>query len=215
MTKKEVRRRILKRILSILLVLLLIGSLAGCMLYDLDPVDSSYSSGLQIVTKGSEGSARSTDEALQTQPITDAAAPDTTVPATEPAVPTTEPATEPGLTVTEDGIYDSKEEVALYIHLFRHLPSNYITKKQAEALGWPGGDLRPYAPGKCIGGSHFGNYEGLLPDAKGREWTECDIGTMNAKSRGAKRIIFSNDGLIYYTDDHYESFTRLYDGWED
>ena len=201
----------MKRILSILLVLLLIGSLAGCMLYDLDPVDSSYSSGLQIVTKGSEGSARSTDEALQTQPITDAAAPDTTVPATEPAVPTTEP----GLTVTEDGIYDSKEEVALYIHLFRHLPSNYITKKQAEALGWPGGDLRPYAPGKCIGGSHFGNYEGLLPDAKGREWTECDIGTMNAKSRGAKRIIFSNDGLIYYTDDHYESFTQLYDGWED
>ena len=201
----------MKRILSILLVLLLIGSLAGCMLYDLDPVDSSYSSGLQIVTKGSEGSARSTDEALQTQPITDAAAPDTTVPATEPAVPTTEP----GLTVTEDGIYDSKEEVALYIHLFRHLPSNYITKKQAEALGWPGGDLRPYAPGKCICGSHFGNYEGLLPDAKGREWTECDIGTLNAKSRGAKRIIFSNDGLIYYTDDHYESFTQLYDGWED
>ena len=117
--------------------------------------------------------------------------------------------------ITEDGIYDSKEEVALYIHLYRHLPSNYITKKQAEALGWSGGDLRSYAPGKCIGGSRFGNYEGLLPNADGRRWTECDIDTMNKKSRGPKRIIFSNDGLIYYTDDHYESFTQLYDGWED
>ena len=128
---------------------------------------------------------------------------------------TTEAPTEPGLTVTEDGVYDSKEEVALYIHLYRHLPSNYITKKQAEDLGWPGGYLEPYAPGKCIGGSYFGNYEGLLPKAKGREWTECDIDTLGKKSRGAKRIIFSNDGLIYYTGDHYESFEKLYDGWED
>ena len=67
-----------------------------------------------------------------------------------------------------------------------------------------------YAPGMCIGGDRFGNYEGLLPDAKGRRWTECDIDTLGAKSRGAKRIVFSNDGLIYYTDDHYESFELLY-----
>ena len=112
--------------------------------------------------------------------------------------------------MTEDGVYDSKEEVALYIHLFGHLPSNYITKKEAEKLGWPGGSLEPYAPGKCIGGSRFGNYEGLLPDAKGRVWTECDIDTRGAKSRGAKRIVFSNDGLIYYTGDHYEHFELLY-----
>ena len=61
-----------------------------------------------------------------------------------------------------------------------------------------------------IGGDRFGNYEELLPDANGRTWTECDIDTLHAKSRGAKRIVFSNDGLIYYTDDHYESFELLY-----
>jgi len=62
----------------------------------------------------------------------------------------------------------------------------------------------------CIGGDRFGNYEGLLPDAEGRTWTECDIDTLHEKNRGAKRIVFSNDGLIYYTEDHYESFTLLY-----
>ncbi|MCI8477351.1 MAG: ribonuclease [Oscillospiraceae bacterium] len=113
-------------------------------------------------------------------------------------------------TLPEDGIYDSKEEVALYLHLYGHLPDNYITKKEAEALGWPGGSLEPYAPGMCIGGNRFGNYEGLLPEAKGRTYTECDIDTMGAEKRGAKRIVFSNDGLIYYTDDHYKSFTLLY-----
>ena len=112
--------------------------------------------------------------------------------------------------VSEDGTYDTKEEVALYIHLYGHLPSNYITKKEAEALGWTGGSLEPYAPGKSIGGSRFGNYEGLLPEKAGRKYTECDIGTKGKKSRGAKRIVYSNDGLIYYTDDHYESFTLLY-----
>lgn len=112
--------------------------------------------------------------------------------------------------IDENGRYDSKDEVALYIHTYGHLPANYITKKQAESKGWSGGSLKDYAPGCCIGGDRFGNYEGLLPKAKGRTYTECDIGTMNAKSRGAKRIIFSNDGLIYYTDNHYESFTRLY-----
>lgn len=115
-----------------------------------------------------------------------------------------------GKKVVENGKYDTKDEVALYIHTFGHLPSNYITKRQAEDKGWSGGSLKYYAPGCCIGGDRFGNYEGKLPKAKGRTYKECDIGTMNAKSRGAKRIIFSNDGLIYYTDDHYESFTKLY-----
>lgn len=110
----------------------------------------------------------------------------------------------------EDGTYTTKDDVALYIHLYGHLPDNFITKKAAEALGWSGGSLEPYAPGKCIGGSHFGNYEGILPEADGRSYTECDINTLGAKSRGAERIVFSNDGLIYYTNDHYESFTLLY-----
>lgn len=110
----------------------------------------------------------------------------------------------------EDGVYTSKEDVALYLHIYGHLPDNFITKKEAEALGWEGGSLEPYAPGKCIGGSRFGNYEGLLPEAQGRSYTECDIDTLGADRRGTKRIVFSNDGLIYYTEDHYASFELLY-----
>lgn len=109
-----------------------------------------------------------------------------------------------------DGTYTSKDEVALYIHTYNQLPNNFITKKMAQKLGWSGGSLEPYAPGKCIGGDRFGNYEGLLPKKAGRTYTECDIDTLYADKRGAKRIIFSNDGLIYYTEDHYETFTLLY-----
>ena len=110
----------------------------------------------------------------------------------------------------EGGKYTSAEDVALYLHLYNHLPQNFITKKDARALGWNGGGLDDYADGKCIGGDRFGNYEGLLPDAPGREYHECDIDTLHAASRGAKRIVYSSDGLIYYTEDHYESFILLY-----
>ena len=112
--------------------------------------------------------------------------------------------------IGEDGVYTTKDDVALYLHTYGHLPSNFITKKEAEKLGWSGGSLEPYAPGKCIGGSHFGNYEGILPEKDGRSYTECDIDTLGADKRGAKRIVFSNDGLIYYTEDHYETFELLY-----
>ncbi len=109
-----------------------------------------------------------------------------------------------------DGQYDSKEDVARYIHFFGRLPSNYLTKSEARKLGWDGGSVERYAPGCCIGGDTFRNNEGILPDAPGRKWTECDIDTLGRDSRGAKRIVFSNDGLIYYTDDHYETFELLY-----
>ena len=112
--------------------------------------------------------------------------------------------------IDEDGAYTSKEDVALYLHTYGRLPSNFITKSQAEKLGWSGGGLEKIASGKCIGGDRFGNYEGLLPKKSGRTYTECDIDTLGKSSRGAKRIVFSNDGLIYYTEDHYESFTLLY-----
>ena len=108
----------------------------------------------------------------------------------------------------EDGSYTSKEDVALYLWVYGRLPDNFMTKKEAQALGWSGGSLEPYAPGCCIGGDSFGNYEGLLP--KGTKYTECDIDTRGAKSRGAKRIVFSGDGYIYYTEDHYESFTEIW-----
>lgn len=113
-------------------------------------------------------------------------------------------------TLDEADSYSTKEDVAQYIHLHGHLPDNFITKAEANALGWEGGSVERYAPGKCIGGDRFGNYEGLLPDKEGRTYTECDINTIGASSRGAERIVFSSDGLIYYTADHYESFTLLY-----
>ena len=111
--------------------------------------------------------------------------------------------------IPEDGTYTTKEDVALYIHTYGKLPQNFITKKAAKKLGWQGGSLEDYAPGKCIGGDYFGNYEGLLPEDK--EYHECDIGTLGKSKRGAKRIIYSDDGYIYYTGDHYESFELLYE----
>ena len=106
--------------------------------------------------------------------------------------------------------YDDRDRVALYLHLFGELPPHFITKEAAKKLGWSGGEVEDFLPGAAIGGDYFGNYEGRLPRKKGRKYYECDIGTVGKRSRGAQRIIWSNDGLIYYTDDHYESFTLLY-----
>ena len=116
--------------------------------------------------------------------------------------------------IDEDGWYYSAEDVALYLHTYGRLPDNFITKDEARDLGWDGGSVEEYAPGYAIGGDKFGNREGLLPRADGRQYYECDIDTDGRSSRGARRLVFSNDGLIYYTEDHYESFTLLY-GEED
>ena len=107
--------------------------------------------------------------------------------------------------IDEDGTYNSAEDVSLYLYTYDHLPDNYITKDEARELGWTGGSVEQVAPGCAIG-----NREGLLPKAGGRQYYECDIDTIGENSRGAKRIVWSNDGLIYYTEDHYESFTLLY-----
>lgn len=118
--------------------------------------------------------------------------------------------TAPG--IDKNGSYTSKDDVALYIYTYGKLPSNFITKDEAKALGWSGNGndlLEKYAPGKSIGGDRFGNYEKLLPQKSGRTYTECDIDTAGTE-RGTKRIVFSNDGLVYYTEDHYESFVLLY-----
>jgi guanyl-specific ribonuclease Sa len=171
----------MKRILSLLTALLLLVSLFGCTV-PVDPVRSP-------------------------EPQSEIDAPVFTLDPSEP--PASEPTDTP-CPVSEDGAYWTKDDVALYIHLFGHLPKNYITKSKAQDLGWTGGSLEPYAPGYSIGGDYFGNYEKLLPTKKGRKYTECDIDTRGKKSRGDKRIVFSNDGLIYYTDDHYNSFTLLY-----
>lgn len=111
--------------------------------------------------------------------------------------------------VKESGTYTDKERVAKYIHKFKKLPSNYITKAQAKKLGWQQkGTLDKVAPGKSIGGDRYGDYEGKLPKASNRKWTECDIDYVKG-SRNAKRIVYSTDGLIYYTGDHYKTFTKV------
>ena len=106
--------------------------------------------------------------------------------------------------------YTDKDHVAAYIHVYKTLPPNYITKGQANKLGWKTkGTLDKVAPGKSIGGDRFGNYEKILPDKPGRTWKECDIDYVRG-NRNAKRICFSNDGLIYYSGSHYRDFERLY-----
>lgn len=120
------------------------------------------------------------------------------------ATPTPAPA------IDEDGWYYSKKDVSLYLYTYGKLPENFITKAEAQDLGWTGGSVENYKEGAAIGGDKFGNREGLLPKKNGRQYYECDIDTNGRGSRGTKRIVFSNDGLIYYTDDHYESFVLLY-----
>ena len=112
--------------------------------------------------------------------------------------------------VREGGWYDSMEEVAVYLTLYDALPDNYLTKKEAQALGWDSrrGNLWDVAEGCSIGGDRFGNYEGQLPEKKGRRFTECDIG-YDGGYRGAERLIFTNDGLMYYTADHYKTFDEV------
>ena len=112
--------------------------------------------------------------------------------------------------IAEDGWYSSKEEVSLYIYTYGELPDNYITKQEARELGWDSdkGNLWDVADGMSIGGDKFGNREGLLPKEDGRQYYECDI-DYEGGYRNSKRIVYSNDGLIYYTEDHYESFEEI------
>lgn len=166
---------------------------------------TSESADAQSEASPAQTEAAPTDEVTPAGELTPAGE---TTPADESAESAQAAPAEPAL--DEHGAYTTRDDVALYIHLYGRLPENFITKKQAQELGWNGGSLEPYAEGRCIGGSRFGNYEGLLPEKDGRVYTECDIDTLGADSRGAKRIVFSNDGLIYYTDDHYKSFTLLY-----
>ena len=114
-----------------------------------------------------------------------------------------------GALITEDGQYLDRDSVAYYIFTYGHLPSNYLTKDEAKALGWVSskGNLWKVAPGCAIGGDRFGNYEGLLPKGKYRE---CDVDYAGG-FRDEKRLIYDEKGNIWYTDDHYNSFEQLYD----
>lgn len=194
----------MKKILSLLLAFVMLFSLVGCSTggANTEGGDSSAiitdSSG--VVQNGFEGQIKSQQST----------APTATPTPTPTPKPTPEPTPDKNDIIDEDGSYFDKENVALYIHTYGRLPDNFITKDEARDLGWEGGSVEKYAPGKAIGGDKFGNYEGQLPKKKGRTYTECDIDTDGYHSRGSRRIVFSNDGLIYYTHDHYESFELLY-----
>ena len=185
-----------KKILALLLTLALLLGLTACGVSE-ETVETAS----EVVSAVLEAAAETEEEPAESEEPEAAQEPaEAESPEEAPEMPA----------LAEDGTYTGKDDVALYLYTYGHLPDNFITKKEAQNLGWSGGSLEPYAPGKCIGGSRFGNYEGILPDAPGRTWTECDIDTLGAEKRGAKRIVFSNDGLIYYTEDHYETFTLLY-----
>ena len=159
------------------------------------------------------GCGAAVDGGMETLPVIQEDTNPTTVPVETEPVETELAETVPEETealIDIDGWYYSAEDVALYLVTYGYLPENFITKSEARDLGWEGGSVEKYAPGYAIGGDKFGNREGLLPKASGRQYYECDIDTDGENSRGAKRLVFSNDGLIYYTEDHYETFILLY-----
>ena len=200
--------------LVLALVLPLLGlTFAGCTAQDAVDIAASVAEvALEVMEEADAADESPADvteipeEEPEPEPIPEELPEEEPVPEPEP-IPEPEPE-EPA--IDENGSYDDRDNVALYIYTYGKLPPNYISKAEAQDLGWEGGSVERYAPGKCIGGSKFGNYEGLLPKKSGRQYYECDIDTLGGSSRGAKRIVYSNDGLIYYTDDHYESFTLLY-----
>ena len=196
---------IMKKVLSLLLIVVL---LVGCAPR---PAQTEFAQ-LPPETATAEPTEAPMDDSLvllPEEPGQATPAPTATPKPTKTPKPTASPSprgTECPVQYGQD--YDDKDGVALYLHLFGELPPHFITKKEAQKLGWSGGEIEDFRAGAAIGGDYFGNYEGLLP--KGKKYHECDIDTLGAKSRGAKRIIYSDDGCIYYTDDHYESFTLLY-----
>lgn len=138
-------------------------------------------------------------------------APSQSAPTVSQPAPAPEPTPEPEAELPDpEGYYYDVEGVVRYLDAYGCLPGNFITKDEARALGWSGGSVERFREGAAIGGDRFGNREGLLPRADGRSYTECDIDTLGADSRGAKRLVFSGDGLYFYTEDHYEHFEELY-----
>lgn len=196
----------MKRLSALILALAMLLSLSACSLSDAVEVIEIAE---EVVSVLEEAEAAPEETEAAPEELPDDAPEDAVLPNEEAPEPEeTEVPTE--APIDEDGWFYSKEEVALYIHTYGHLPSNFITKSEARDLGWEGGSVEDYAPGRAIGGDVFGNREGLLPEADGRVYYECDIDTDGYHSRGSRRIVFSNDGLIYYTHDHYESFELLY-----
>jgi len=218
----------MKRLLALLLAALMIFGLTACSESDIElaadilteVVLDSLEDGITSTTSAptapkqtTSALSKNTTSALSNQTTAQTTATSTaatTVTTSKAAETSCAAATSVSPVIDYDGLYYEVEDVALYIHTYGELPANFITKDEARDLGWKGGSVEEYAPGCVIGGDVFQNREGLLPKAKGRTYYECDIDTIGRDSRGEKRIVFSDDGLIYYTKNHYESFTLLY-----
>lgn len=161
---------------------------------------ATVAAGSLLSASGLWGSSRP-----RANPAPQPASPQIAVQKTPPARAAT-PATAPAAALARDGEYTDKDNLCRYIVAYGTLPRNFITKNEARRLGWTGGPLEPYAPGKSIGGDRFGNYERTLPNGRYRE---CDVDT-RGRPRGAKRIVFSDDRRVYYSSDHYRTFQRLH-----
>ncbi len=192
---------------SFLLALLLAAGLAvplvGCTAED----------ALDLLTAVVENLPEETEAPAQPEAPAQSEAPAETPPPAKTAAPAQTPEeTAPASSVIYGETYTDPYDVADYLHAYGELPPNFITKNEAKELGWDSakGNLWDVAPGMSIGGDRFGNREGLLPKADGRTWYECDV-NYEGGYRGADRVLYSSDGLIYCTFDHYESFTAIYE----
>ncbi len=97
--------------------------------------------------------------------------------------------------------------VARWVQQHQRLPDFYLTKNEARRQGWnpSQGNLCDVLPGRAIGGDRFGNREKRLPMQTGRVWFEADV-NYHCGHRDADRLLYSSDGLIFLTTDHYRSF---------
>ena len=175
-------KRNLNKVISLLLILMLSIVFSGCALLELEGNTVNPETGVSVGLPNPQSPSKEVETSVGT-----------------------------GVTLKEDGYYTSKDEVALYLHTYGKLPNNFITKNEAMNKGWEAskGNLWDVTNKMSIGGDRFGNREGRLPEANGRKWFECDI-DYKGGYRGEKRIVYSSDGLIYYTDDHYSTFKKLY-----
>ena len=115
----------------------------------------------------------------------------------------------------EDATPIDPQEIADFLFAYGRLPGNFITKQEARDLGWDAAKnyVSDVAPRKSLGGDRFGNFEGRLPTRKGRTYYEADANYVKGR-RTAMRVVYSTDGLVFYTDDHYETFTELFPSFE-
>ena len=190
-------RNLIKRIGLILPALLLFVLLSGC-------VPQASKTGI-VPDAGIKQSATATEQETEATPEpAEESLPD------EEIIQSPAAASLPdeNLPVEGESYYDL-QNVVLYLDLYGKLPDNYITKDEARKLGWEGGSVEDYLKDAAIGGDHFGNYEGILPQMGKNAYQECDIDTHGYKNRGSRRLIYTKDGNYYYSDNHYKSFRQV------